>query len=690
MPPPDLDRQLARQLHRTWPAFFQRFGRLTPVQRIAIPLILEGQSLLVASATASGKTEAACAPLLERQLARHRPGTILYVSPTRALVNDLYERLAGPLSALSLRLARRTGEHKNAVEGEPHVLITTPESFDSLLCRGRRPDGHVLANVRSIVLDEIHLLDGTARGEHVRWLLERLRRVRVQAQRHGWSDDAAVQVMALSATVANPQRVRDRFLPDGEFVVVRGHRELSEVAVPEGASTLVDAVVKHVLQERADQKIIVFANQRKRVDELAKAFHSDAERVGARVHAHHGSLAQGVREEAEDDLKEGERVLVVATSTLEIGIDVGNIDLIVLDGPAPDIPALLQRMGRGNRRTGTTRLMAWPNSAMEQLVHTAMLDAARSGWMGQRESGPEFAVILQQYASYVFQSHTRRRSTRSLASLSAAMSVERQGAAILDGMVKDELLVRHGKGVALGSALRDQSAAGDIHSTIQRTGGANVVDAGGGGEIATGVRYLGGPTLGVGGRNLRVERESAFSIEVRRIAEDGLATGDWRYVTGPWMRGAGQPQAFRRWIGLKENEWPLLTIDGQSCLFHFGGARRRALLDLVDGPTFGVGNAWFVAVTLPAGEVQRTLQRGVGRGSLRSAVLDRLAQLEDILGRPRINRKLPEDVRTDEIVGWLDVDTEMTQWLHAEIVAPPNSGAAAALELLGRSVRRGG
>ena len=684
----DSDRQLARQLHRTWPAFFQRFGRLTPVQRVAIPPILEGRSLLVASATASGKTEAACAPLLERQLALYRPGTILYVSPTRALVNDLYERLAGPLSALSLRLARRTGEHKNAVEGEPHVLITTPESFDSLLCRGRRPDGHVLANVRSIVLDEIHLLDGTARGEHVRWLLERLRRMRLQAQRQAWSGDPAVQVIALSATVANPKRVRDRFLPDGEYVVVPGHRELSEVAVPDGASTLVDAVVAHVQQDRSDRKIIVFANQRKRVDALAKAFHTSAARLGARVHAHHGSLAQGVREEAEDDLREGERVLVVATSTLEIGIDVGNIDLIVLDGPAPDVPALLQRMGRGNRRTGTTRLMPWSNSAMEQLVHTAMLDAARAGWIGQREFGPEFAVILQQFSSYVFQSRTRCRSNTSLANLSAAMGVERQGAAVLARMVQDGHLVRHGHGVGLGADLRDKSSSGDIHSTIQRTGGSDVVDAGGGGQIASGVRYLGGPTLGIGGRNLRVERESAFSIEVRRIAEDGLATGHWRYVTGPWMYGAGQPQAFQRWIGLTASEWPLVSVGGRRCLFHFGGARRRALLDLLDDPVFGDIDEWFVTVTAPPHEVERKLRHGVSRGALRSAVLDRLSELEEVLGRPRTNRRLPEDVRVDEVIGWLDVGNEMTQWQQAEIVAPPNPGAAAALELLVRSLSR--
>lgn len=690
MPPPDLDRQLAQQLHRTWPAFFQRFGRLTPVQRAAIPQILEGQSLLVASATASGKTEAACAPLLERHLARHRPGTVLYVSPTRALVNDLYERLTGPIGALSLRLARRTGEHKTAVSDEPHVLITTPESFDSLLCRGRRANGHALANVRSVVLDEIHLLDGTARGEHVRWLVERLRRVRAQAQRQGWADAASVQVVALSATVAHPKRVRAQFLPNGAYIIVPGNRELSEVAVPESATTLVDAVTTHMLGERRDRKVVVFANRRKRVDELAKEFYASADRLGARVHAHHGSLAQRAREEAETDLKEGDRVIVVATSTLEIGVDVGDIDLIVLDGPAPDVPALLQRIGRGNRRTGTTRVMTWSNSAMEQLVHAAMLDAARSGWIGQREFGPECAVILQQYASYVFQSRTGLRSVTSLESLSTAMGVDRQGAAILDQMVKDELLVRRGGRVALGSPLLEQSVVGDIHSTIRSSGGASVIDAGGGGEIASGVHYLGGPTLGIGGRSLRVEHESTYSIEVRRVADHGLAVGEWRYVSGPWMRGAGQPQALRRWIGLKENEWPVLMVDGQICLFHFGGARRRALLDLVDSSTFVNSNLWFVILTTSTNVAQQALRRGVSRGSLRSAIVHRLAQLENILGRPHINKTLPEEVRTDEVVGWLDVDAEMQHWRHANIVPPPTEAATAALELLGRSVSRSG
>src|SRR5205823_6804612 len=104
--------------------------------------------------------------------------TVLYVSPTRALVNDLYERLHDPLRQLGLRLVRRTGDHKDSLAPAPHVLLTTPESFDSLLCRGRDGErGHVLASVVAVVLDEIHLLLGSPRGEQARWLVERLRRL---------------------------------------------------------------------------------------------------------------------------------------------------------------------------------------------------------------------------------------------------------------------------------------------------------------------------------------------------------------------------------------------------------------------------------------------------------------------------------------------------------------------------------
>ena len=129
--------RLARRLRLTWQPFFARHGRFTEVQLRAIPVILDGSDALVCSPTASGKTEAAIAPLVERF---HRPRslwTILYVCPTRALVNDLFERLADPINQLGITIIRRTGDHHDSLNEVPNILVTTPESFDSLLCRAR-------------------------------------------------------------------------------------------------------------------------------------------------------------------------------------------------------------------------------------------------------------------------------------------------------------------------------------------------------------------------------------------------------------------------------------------------------------------------------------------------------------------------------------------------------------------------
>src|SRR5437763_1751782 len=141
-----------------------------------------------------------------------------------------------------------------------HGLLTTPESFDSLLCRGRqrRPDGHALAGVVAVVLDEIHLLHGGPRGEQVRWLLERLRRLRGQARAAGWTGDDRVQIVALSATVPDATAVRDAYLLDGTIVAVPGSRAIETVGAP-GASARVEVALPALLAGRdAPGKVLVF------------------------------------------------------------------------------------------------------------------------------------------------------------------------------------------------------------------------------------------------------------------------------------------------------------------------------------------------------------------------------------------------------------------------------------------------
>ena len=223
----DADVEIADRLRLTWSPFFGRFGRLRPVQRAGIPKILDNNDVLMVAPTASGKTEAACAPLVELNSGSER-WTIVYISPTRALVNDLFQRLDSPIEQLGLTIKRRTGDHRDPLVEPPNLLLTTPESFDSLLCRGRsRALRHVLGYVNAVVLDEVHLIFGTARGEQTRWLLHRLRRLREQMVTDAVIRTADLQVVALSATVPDIDALVDTYLgPHRAVVSVEGTRPI--------------------------------------------------------------------------------------------------------------------------------------------------------------------------------------------------------------------------------------------------------------------------------------------------------------------------------------------------------------------------------------------------------------------------------------------------------------------------------
>ncbi|NTU80372.1 MAG: DEAD/DEAH box helicase, partial [Chloroflexales bacterium] len=199
----DLRAQLAlkARLPRTWPAFFERYGSFTAAQMAAIPPLLAGEGLLLCAPTASGKTAAVLAPLVERYCPPVRPPKqlrILYLTPTRALVNDLRSRLAHPLASIGVGLGVKTSDGAFAKGRPPDVLITTPESLDALLAA----DARLFARLRAVVIDELHLFDGTPRGDQLRALLARLRRVRAYAAASGDAPDDTLQCVALSATIA--------------------------------------------------------------------------------------------------------------------------------------------------------------------------------------------------------------------------------------------------------------------------------------------------------------------------------------------------------------------------------------------------------------------------------------------------------------------------------------------------------
>jgi ATP-dependent Lhr-like helicase len=669
-PPSDLtlDRHIARALPRAWPAFFGRFGRLRPVQRQAIPPILTGRNVLVCSATASGKTEAACAPLVERNLAQAVPWTVLYISPTRALVNDLYERLSQPLASLGLRLSRRTGDHHDTLRVLPHVLLTTPESFDSLLCRGRLADdrqGHVLAQTRAVVLDEIHLLHGTPRGEQLRYLLERLRRLRWQALTSEWSSDGEFQVLALSATVPDLQVVADTYLRNAHVVQVHGRREIEVVRAPTGPSAIEVALPAYLAKSDIGEKLLVFCNARRRVDDLTAAFRPILGGLGYEVRAHHGSLSQREREDTEQAARTKSKIVIFATSTLEIGIDIGDIDLVVLDGPAPDVPALLQRIGRGNRRSQKTRVMACSNAPADDLIHEAMLQAAAVGMLGDAERGPHHAVACQQIASYIFQAPRWFRARRQLDGFLATCAAPIMARSAIDTMIDLGELVEDQRGIRNGEFWLESTRTGDIHSNIEGDPGSTVEDEITGQKIAHGVNFRGGPGLRPGGHLLEARRVTDRKIEVRVTKDASAAEGEWRYVSRAWFKGAGQPQTVRRFLGLDENTWPVVLEGSYALIFHFGGARRQAVFELLASratprPEGIRCNEWYIRAPASVTDKPAWLM-STGPAMLDMGILSQLEALERTLGRPRANKRLPPDVRVDEVRSWLSVEQEVSR-----------------------------
>jgi ATP-dependent Lhr-like helicase len=378
--------------------FRERFGTPTDPQRDGWPQIGAGHDVLIAAPTGSGKTLAAflaCMDALVRRGLEHGLDAhtdILYISPLKALSNDVQRNLDAPLAELreyaarfgvelpEIRVAVRTGdtpagERAKMAKKPPHILVTTPESLYILLTTvsGRAS----LSQLRTVIVDEIHAIAGDKRGAHLALSLERLDRLVMQATQR-----APVRV-GLSATQKPIERIgrllvgTRRPMP---HIVDSGHRraldlaieitddELGAVASLEQFGRVYDRIAELVQQHRST---IVFVNTRRLVERAAAALE---QRLGEEhVVAHHGSMSRTLRLAAEQKLKLGQVKCAVATASLELGIDVGAVDLVVQIGSPRSIATLIQRVGRSGHTLGGTpkgRLFALTR---DQLVECASL-----------------------------------------------------------------------------------------------------------------------------------------------------------------------------------------------------------------------------------------------------------------------------------------------------------------------------
>lgn len=369
---------------RAW--FVSAFPGATPPQRAAVPAVHAGRHVLVASPTGSGKTLAAFLASISELVALAKRGAladgvhVVYVSPLKALNNDVKRNLAVPLDGVravfeaegqdppEIRVAVRTGDTPAAeraamLRKPPHVLITTPESL-AILLSTERFAAH-LRTVRWIVVDEVHALAASKRGTHLAVSLERLA---ARAER----DPVRV---GLSATIA-PLEEAGRFLfGDREGLVVDASAEKGltlDVACPvdplEGSvEEAREALVRRVEGALAGGgTTIVFTNMRSATERLAYRLRErcrapDAvvpveDGQDARIETHHGSLSREVRLDVEEKLKRGDLRCVVTSTSLELGIDVGSVDRVVLVGSPKSVARTLQRVGRsGHRLTEVSR-----------------------------------------------------------------------------------------------------------------------------------------------------------------------------------------------------------------------------------------------------------------------------------------------------------------------------------------------
>ncbi|HEX2025384.1 MAG TPA: DEAD/DEAH box helicase, partial [Actinomycetota bacterium] len=362
------------ELAATW--FRESFGEPTPAQEVAWPALAGGESALVVAPTGSGKTLAAFLVFLDRLAARpdrDRDGVrVLYVTPLKALGNDIDRNLRAPLAGMRQVASRlevpepdisvgiRTGdspqrERERLIRHPPDVLITTPESLYLYLTSERA--ARTLAGVEAVIVDEVHSLAPVKRGTHLALSLERL----------AWLTGKPFQRVGLSATVQPPERVAawlgglERGEPRPVRVLDSGGRKeidlLVEAPVEDFRELPGESVWPSIYEQlhgliREHRSTLVFVNNRRLAERVARNVNDLAGTTLCRVH--HGSISREKRFEVEELLKAGKLPALVSTSSLELGIDIGAIDLVVQIESPKSVTAGLQRVGRAGHLVGET------------------------------------------------------------------------------------------------------------------------------------------------------------------------------------------------------------------------------------------------------------------------------------------------------------------------------------------------
>lgn len=387
-----------------------RWNGLRPTQAQAVGPILAGQDTLVLAPTAGGKTEAATFPLLSRMASEDWQGvSVLYICPLRALLNNLQPRIHGYAQWLGRSAAVWHGDvgqsqRQRILADRPDFLLTTPESLEAMLVSTKVDPRVLFSGLQAVVVDEIHAFAGDDRGWHLLAVLERLSRI---AGRE-------VQRIGLSATVGNPEFLVSWL--QGSFGA-RAHTVVSPASsspvAPDVTVDFVGSVANAatvISSLHRGEKRLVFVESRRQAEELGSALRE----AGIETYLSHSSLSASERRRSEAAFADARDTVIVATSTLELGIDVGDLDRVIQIGSTRTVASFLQRLGRTGRRADTTRNCLFLCIDDESVLLAAgMLKRWSDGWVEPIEP-PKHPrhIAAQQLMALCLQEHRITASAR--------------------------------------------------------------------------------------------------------------------------------------------------------------------------------------------------------------------------------------------------------------------------------------
>jgi ATP-dependent Lhr-like helicase len=359
-------------------AIVSRLGwtSLRPVQEMAADAILDGKNTVVLAPTAGGKTEAAVFPVLAK-LIGHPPPSVgaIYIAPIKALLNNQEERLGTYTEMVGMRRFVWHGDAREAAKRafllEPtELLMTTPESLEVMLLSQRVPVYELFARLQAIIIDEVHAFAGTDRGTHLLSVIERV----------GARAGSDLQRIGLSATVGNPadilQWLRGSSARAGVVIDPPKKPRRRKIEILLGPT--VEKIGRDAARRALGQKSLFFCQSRALAETVAERMRG----LGIDVFVHHSSVAFEERQAAEARFHHGTNACIVCTSTLELGIDVGDLDLVFQANAPSTVSSFLQRMGRTGRRDGIpTNTTFLCETGWDALQAVAIVELARDGWV---------------------------------------------------------------------------------------------------------------------------------------------------------------------------------------------------------------------------------------------------------------------------------------------------------------------